>query len=153
MDYFINFIKIILCERVPIHLILPSFISTLFYRRNLLCLVINFFNTVLYKIDWERKIFSFVYPNTSNFPMWACLTLSSCKAIYTTCLECVKYFLSDFTFSKAFTFISLPSFLGTWYIHTHRETCVLSKRFEPKSFPLKFNPSTFEYNIHYVEVD
>jgi len=34
-----------------------------------------------------------------------------------------------------------------------RETCVLPKGFEPRSFPLKFSPLTFEYMIHSVEVD
>ena len=38
-------------------------------------------------------------------------------------------------------------------LYIERETCVLTKGFEPKSFPLKFNPPTFEYKIHYVEVD
>ena len=28
-----------------------------------------------------------------------------------------------------------------------------SRSFEAKSFPLKFNPPTFEYKIHSVEVD
>ena len=32
-------------------------------------------------------------------------------------------------------------------------TCVVLKRFEPESFPLKYNPTTFEYRIHSVEVD
>ena len=36
---------------------------------------------------------------------------------------------------------------------TQRETCVLPKGFEPEFFPLKFNPPTFEYKIHSVEVD
>ena len=36
-------------------------------------------------------------------------------------------------------------------IHTH--TCVLPKGLEPKFFQLKYNPLTFEYKIHSVEVD
>ena len=38
-------------------------------------------------------------------------------------------------------------------VERERETCVLSKGFELESFPLKFNPPTFEYKIHSVEVD
>ena len=37
------------------------------------------------------------------------------------------------------------------YIYIH--TCLLSKGFEPESFQLKYNLSTFEYKIHSVEVD
>ena len=33
------------------------------------------------------------------------------------------------------------------------KTCVLSKGFAPESFLLKYNPPTFEYKIHFVEVD
>ena len=36
-------------------------------------------------------------------------------------------------------------------IHTH--ICVIPERFEPDSFPLKYNPLIFEYKIHSVEVD
>jgi len=34
-----------------------------------------------------------------------------------------------------------------------RDTCVLPKGFELESFQLKYNPPTFKYNIHSLEVD
>ena len=50
------------------------------------------------------------------------------------------------------------------YIHTYmcvyiyicvcreRETCVLPKGFELDSFQLKYNPPTFEYKIHSIDL-
>ena len=38
-------------------------------------------------------------------------------------------------------------------VERERETCVLPKGFKPESFQLKYNPPTFEYKIHSVEVD
>ena len=50
----------------------------------------------------------------------------------------------------------VQSYLTT-HTHTHtyreRETCVIPEVFEDESFPLKDNPTTFEYKIHSGEVD
>jgi len=39
-------------------------------------------------------------------------------------------------------------------VHIYKDkTCVLPEGFEPESFQLKYNPPTFEYKIHSVEID
>jgi len=38
-------------------------------------------------------------------------------------------------------------------LYTERETCVIPEGFEPESFPLKYNPTTFEYKTYSIEAD
>jgi len=58
-----------------------------------------------------------------------------------------KLKFEKFDFECGFQIKPLP----TMYIK--RETCIIPEGFEAESFPLKYNLTTSECKIHYVEVD